>query len=225
MVPGVSQFIELIRFDATEEVSLNGYSIVLAETTNSKKLRGNILIRCALELDGTKMASQQQYAVLGRSMNDMEANDILEFKYSRTQHMTKQTYNSNNWLAIEEDLIMLVFLMYSKDFRLLGLPDWQNINGFHRTLKGEPLTYIKSHLIDFLLVSGVSAPDGRCEEIQNIFFDVVDFEGVFAAGDPSDTDKPSLSSISRCGAILEKFMLHTYKSTLPTPGILAQWRN
>ena len=94
----------------------SGYSIVIAQTVASLGInKGKLQITTAISLSSVKMKSNQMYGVIGRTENDIGANDLLHFKPAPMVLQSPASKTSRNWLSVDRNKLMVIFLIHSKD--------------------------------------------------------------------------------------------------------------
>ena len=94
----------------------SGYSIVIAQTiTNNKNLKKFLEITTAISLSSVKMKPGQKYGIIGRNENEMVDTDLLPFKPASMVLQTPAVKTPRNWLSVDPDKLMVVFLIYSDE--------------------------------------------------------------------------------------------------------------
>ena len=145
----------------------------------------------------------------------MEANDLIPFKPG-TAVQTPGFRNPWTFLSIEENKIMVVFLIYSKKAKIFDRDIWP-LYGTGRptpTLKDNVLNFVLTSMVDILVVGGISAPN-TCKPLDKIL--VPDILNEVKSIPTTDTAITMLS-IARCGIALTPMNLDIFKHDLPTPG-------
>ena len=169
--PEISEFIELARRNAKGQINLDGYSLLIAQTSLSKKIRPSLEVSLAIDLSGLTMAAGQEYAVVGRKASEMETNDIIDFAPSRKFQLIDKTLTSFNWLSIHPNKQMIVFLVYHKTLKVFEDAQVWYFPTAHPSLRklAEPLlSYIKENLVDVLIINGIAALK-TCPDVEAVF--------------------------------------------------------
>ena len=212
-----SQFLEISREYIEDEVNLEGYSLLVAETSISKNIKPNLEVRCAFDLSNTNMKINQRWGVIGRVRADMENNDILEFLPGAQFKKIQPTINAYNWLSLEPHKHMVIFLVFSPNLKIFDHSIWNFWNSNTKKLHGVLEKYLIENLVDVLIVSGTAATNGPCKDLSRLFPpDVLpEIKGY---------NNPNTAlwgmSISKCGVAYEAKNLDAWKDGKPTPGQL-----
>ena len=168
---GKSEFIELARRNARGQIDLNGYSLLIAQTSLSRKIRPSLEVSLAIDLSGLTMTPGQEYAVIGRKGSEMETNDIIEFKPSGKFQLIDKTLTSFNWLNIHPNKHVIIFLVYHETLKIFDDPQVWYFPTSHPSLRklSDPLlSYVKQNLIDVLIINGISTLN-TCNDVDAIF--------------------------------------------------------
>ena len=216
-VTTASQYLELARNSDDSELDLNGFSVVIAQTStdrHNKKLQ----VTLGIDLSGQKLTVGQRFIVIGRHENEAEANDLMPFKpASPNFQLVNRQLTAKNWLDVGPDRYMVVFLVHSAEKRIFEDSSiWPYKTG-HSQLKkmSDDLEhYLLSNFVDILFIRGTSVPP-VCKDLTRIFVPefLDDVQSIVTTG-------PSLDelSISRCGLEFKKAQFHNFKSSAKTPG-------
>ena len=217
-VTGKSQYLEIARNSADNELDLDGMSIVIAKTSsnrNNKKLE----VSLAIDLSGYKLRTGQHFAVIGRHESEMEGNDLIAFEPSspKIQLVNKQL-TAYNWLDVEPTKYMIIFLVHSTSKKIFDdKVIWPYQYG-HHSLKnmGDDLEhYLLSNFIDLLFVHGLSVTK-TCKDVERLFVPehLDEIHSILTTASSLDD-----LSISRCGLLFQKCLFKSFKSSARTPGI------
>ena len=219
-VQGQNQFIELKRDPFQKDVVLKGYSIIVAETTDNLKLSPNLAIRSGWDLGESSMVSDQMYGVVGRRDTQAGNNDILQFSpmtgktklMKRDPNMGTDIDTAHNWLKVDKSRILVVALLYSSETSLFDPTIWP-VRNIDRKLSGNVLNYVKSNLVDIMIISGINAPVA-CNDL-NFLQEII---GKEAKGMPCPSTATTVFSVNRCGNRFMKFNMEAWKQGKITPG-------
>ena len=177
---GVSQFIELFRYLFRDDATMQGYSIIVAETTHDQKnTKGDMYVKSAFQLETATFRAGQQYGTIGRSKNEAEIDDLFPWKPS---HLTLRVPSSTmttsyDFLSVADFQIEVIFLMYSENQTLFDADVWPYPyrSGRKFRLTGSVLDYVVKNSIDAMVISGLGAPY-MIDEVRNIFCKLFDFD-------------------------------------------------
>ena len=61
------------------------------------------------------MKPGQKYGIIGRNENEMVDTDLLPFKPSPAVLLTPGLKTPKNWLSVDAEKLMVIFLIYSDD--------------------------------------------------------------------------------------------------------------
>ena len=95
-----------------------GYSLVVAETATSQRLKDHLIVTSAFDLSNSKMKSGDTYAVIGRSQTHLKEYDILPWIPSPLTLQSPGNKDAWTWLSVKENSNMVVFLIYSEEKKL-----------------------------------------------------------------------------------------------------------
>ena len=216
-----SMFLELERYTSYTDISLNGYSIVVAQTSTSanRASQKSLEVSMAIDLSGERMLEGQKFAILGRNPQEAQNYDIVPFKPSSRFKLVNSLLNSYNWLNVEDKRHLVIFLMYSSSKTIFeDVSVWPYSKGpaNQKKMVSDLEHYILSNLIDVLIINGIGAPD-TCNVLQTLFVpehmdEINSFINPITAS--------NTLSVSRCGLEFKKFAFSDYKASKPTPGNL-----
>ena len=220
-VEGQNQFIELKRDPFQKDTVLKGYSLLVAETTDSAKIRPNLVLRSGWDLGESKMAYGQMYGIVGRKNTNAEPIDILRFNpltgklklKQRDPSMGGDFDQASNWLSVDKGRILVVALMYSSEKSLLD-PDIWPLKVATKSLTGKVLDYVKSNLVDVMIISGINAPLA-CNDL-NFIQEII---GKEPQGMTCPSTATTVFSVNRCGNRFTKFNMDAWKHGKITPGL------
>ena len=224
-VQGQNQFIELKRDPFQTEAVLKGYSLLVAETTDNLNFVPNLVIRSGWDLGESKMVYGQMYGIVGRRDTQAGNNDILQFSpmtgktklMKRDPKMGTDIDTANNWLKVDKNRILFVALMYSSEKSLLDPNIW-GVRNTDRKLAGKVLDYVKSNLVDVMIISGINAPL-KCNDL-NFLQEII---GKESQGMTDPSTATTVFSVNRCGNRFTKFNLDAWKHGKITPGQEVIW--
>ena len=154
---GKSHYIEIARYKKDDEISLKGYSIVVA--TTNKNLSPQLETVLAIDLSDVVLRAGQRYGVIGRSEQEMEDDDIIGWKPSPNLQLVNMQLKSHNWLKVADKKHIIIFLVYSSSTRIFQDPTIWSFVGNKKKME-EPLQqYILTNLVDVFLIRGISTPN------------------------------------------------------------------
>ena len=211
-----SQYIEILRKETEDEISLDGYAIIVAETSNTRKTKDFLYITSAVDLSPATMKPTQQYGLIGRSEQNMGHFDIIPFKPNPVILQTPANKQHNNWLSVEDDKLIVIFLVSSDQHKVFDSEIWPGyqLNSNSLKIKDKFQEYLLQNINDVLVIKGVSAPT-VCKPISTMLMPEI-LNDLNAILTPDRT--PSTLSIARCGVELNAFDLNVFKHDYPSPG-------
>ena len=218
-VPGQNQFIEIKRDPSVSDVELKGYSIIVAETTDTPKIAPNLVLRSGWDLGQTVMKRGRMFGIIGRRDYGSTIDDILQFNPTsgttklkkRDPKIQPEFDTASNWLTVDKPKIMVVGLLYNSEKSLFDPSVW-SARFMDRVLGGKVLEYTKENLIDLVVVSGVQAAL-QCNDLNFL----QEITGKEVKGMPCPSTAQTIFSINRCGNLFTAFT-DTWKHGIPTPG-------
>ena len=216
-----SMFLELERYTSYIDIDLDGYSVVVAQTSIStnRASKKSLEVLLAIDLSGNRLLEGQKYMVIGRNPQEARNYDIVPFKPSSKFKLVNSQLNSYNWLNVEDKRHLVIFLVYSSNKKIFEDPSvWPYSTGPANQKKMVPDLehYILSNLIDVVIINGIHAAD-TCNALHTLLVPehVDEIDSFFNPISASNT-----LSISRCGLVFKKFAFADYKASKPTPGKL-----
>ena len=118
-------------------------------------------VRLAIDLSDLTFKAGQKHAVIGRSQQELEDNDILGWSPSLKFQLVNQQANSHDWLHVDQKRHLIVFLCYSDSKTIFqDLNVWTFFTANARKKKMDPPLqhYLLSNLADIFFVCGTGAP-------------------------------------------------------------------
>ena len=199
------QFIELYKDKINEEVDLDNFGILVCTYDKGEKKPKYMTIRLAIRLDGSKMARKSHYGLIsaediGKPLLVPKAPDLKFWRFF--SDISPNTIK--DWLKIQTDRFIAIFLTYSKNGKLFEtfLPQKK---GHSLYLDGERLDYAKENTVDSVVLT---SPTGALEsplvhevighKFKEYFPELAKFLKM-----PTTMASPSLPfdlSMSRCGS-------------------------
>ena len=214
-----SMFLELERYTSSIDIGLDGYSVVVAQTSTStnRASKKSLEVLLAIDLSDKKMVEGQKFMVIGRDHQEAGNYDTVPFQPNSKFRLVNKQLNSYNWLSVEDKRHVIIFLVYSDSKTIFEDNSvWPYSSGPGNKKKMDPdlETYILANLVDVLIVHGISAPE-TCNVLHSLFVPE-HLDEVNSFYNPIMASRAI--SISRCGLQFKKFAFSDYKATKPTPG-------
>ena len=220
---GVSQFIEMVRHFFRDDATLQGYSVIVAESSGPNE---DLYIKCAFNLESSSFKNGQQYGTIGRSTNEIDANDLMPWTphYKTLRVTAPGMTTSYDFLSVPDFQVEIIFLLYHENLTVFDQEVWpkRQQGGRKMFLRGKLYDYVQQNTIDSIVIGGLGAPD-IADEVRKIFCKMFDIDQFIPFSFPyspgcnsveSTTTSVSVGfplSINRCGLQDLPFMFHSYK--------------
>ena len=226
-----SQFLELFRPKAEQCVSLAGYSILIAETVGGPltyNAAGKLYIKAAFDLKDVQFKQGKQYGVIGRDPLQASPDDLMTWKPSHLAlRSPSKMLTSFDFLTVEDQQIMVIFLLYSNDKSIFDSSIWpMNARwGRNLLLKDSILKFVLDKSIDSMIIGGLGSQK-MCNDVKTIFEEMFTSQtcanptaptnplcsGLESVPTPSTTNMAL--SINKCGTQELPFLFHSMKHGL-----------
>ena len=224
---GVSQFIEMMRHFFRDDATMEGYSVIVAETSSNAKgiVEDQLYVKVAFNLESASFREGQQYGSIGRHPSEANGEDLMAWK---PNHKTLRAPNptittSHNFLSVADFQMEVIFLVYCDNQTIFDADVWpkNHRSGRKMPLKGPLYDFIQKHTVDAMVISGLGAPD-MIQGVKKIFCKMFDFDFSlfslpYAPGcNEVESTTTSVSvgfplSINRCGSQNLPFLFNSYK--------------
>ena len=225
----MSQYLELARPDGTTSIMTNGYSVLLAETVGGDlayNSKGQLYIRAAFNLNGKQFQEGERYAVIGRSPQEADNKDLVPWGPSpQGLQLPSRLFTSFNWLTVQDNQIMVAFLLYSNSKSIFDRDVWPQRAKFGTNvlLSKGILQYTLENAVDAMIIGGLGSPN-ICSDVEEVFKNIVQFptcatptflinptscQNVKSVPTSSSASVPL--TINRCGGQWLPFLFNSYK--------------
>ena len=206
------QFVELKRLDFETNIKLDGYGLIVAETTSARWIRPNLVMRTIFDLSSGLMNEGQEFAIIGRDPSVVGDSDTITFvpsNYLRVIPRDNKKFDTTmNWLKVDPDKVMVVFLTYNSEKGVFHKDVSPFINNVRkRSLDSGFLEYVTSNMADIMVISGSNSPVS-CSDINTVVESVLP-EGVTSLLCPAGTE--TILSVNRCGNSFSEFRTDFWK--------------
>ena len=155
------QYIELYTAEAAE-VSLKNYVLVICNLLGPTS--EHMHVRAVVDLSSGKIPAGSHYALV---TNDAQLQSTVpRFPSLNVWRIFGQQINGNNFLSIDEENVVAVFLLYKAgDENLFEL---FKKDGKYVVLDQERLAFVSKYLLDFIIVRHAMGPSS-CGIITDVF--------------------------------------------------------
>ena len=214
------------------EIKLDGYYVLIAETSKDRRsTRGSLVVKCVFNLQNIIFKAEKKYGVIGRHPLEVQADDLMPWRPSQSLKVPSypNPIDSYNFLSVEDNQMMVVFLMYNMDKSIFDKSVWPQTRSGRRMLLSENLlTYVIENTIDSAIIGGLGAPE-ECQDVKKIFCEIFSLSTLFCC--PPSSIKPDCNdasaivtgsmsyrlSINKCGVFNLPFQFNSYKHGRETP--------
>ena len=146
-----SHYIEIRRDSCKHEITLEGYSIIVAET-GGKNVRPDLVVRTVFDLSYSKLQENKYFGVIGRDVSRLHnMNDMLnwgDLSSGVTSIKNPGNFDPYNFLGIDPRKIITIMLLYSPTEKIFDHKVWPyNTNHNTMRLNNNLQKYIKAGVL------------------------------------------------------------------------------
>ena len=204
-------FIELTTTSLESEVSLDKYSIAIITQDASKEEN----LRALMDLRRHKFKNGNKFGVVG-NFPSQYPNKLLDPELPPWNDvLINKAFQRFNFLSVGKRQYLIIALIYADDY-LSDKYVWKANE--KNELTNDVLEYIKTNLVDLLIVKGVEASQ-RCKSLGERWQDSIGYSKIKPITNPATAQlKHQILSLSSCPILNEPFDFDSWEGNRPTPG-------
>ena len=203
-------FVELTTTSLESEVSLDKYSIAIITQDASKEEN----LRALMDLRRHKFKNDKKFGLVGNFPS--EHNKLLEPGLPPwSDVLINSAFHRFNFLLVGKRQYLIIALMYADDY-LNDKYAWKANE--KNELTNDLLQYVKTNLVDLLIVKGVEASQ-KCKSLGERWQDSIEQGQIKPITNPATAQlKHQILSLSSCTILNEAFDFESWEGSKPTPG-------